>query len=694
VGRTSPLIGDIRHAGAPTVDHRELLARLADAVVVADAEMRVVYANPAADKLLRYGAGQLAGRPVTDIVPARLREAHLAGVDRYRTTGAPVLVDGRPAAVHALRADGTEQPVELSLSAVPGPGGEVRIVAVLRDLSERIELERHRALGTYLRASVDVSARLQSAQSVGQALHDLLPALCDRLDWDFAALWRVDRASDPADLHCVDIWEGDGSVDAEFIAATRRTRLASGMGLAGRVLAREEPVWVLDPGADPSLPRHALFAASGFHTGVALPLLGANRVHGAVELLSREQREVDDHLVALLTTIGRQIGQFLDRAAAEQEIRRSEARYRSLVEASALDVWRCAPDGGVTTDMPWWRSVTGQSAEDMLGYGWLDAVMPEDRADVERDWALARGTASVYQDEYRLRAADGELLTVLIRAVPILADGVLTEWMGTTADVTAERRAHAARIELAESLQASLLPPRLPTVPRLDLAALYETGGDGLAVGGDFYDLYPAAPAEWTAVIGDVCGTGPAAVAVTAAARHALHGLAVHETRPAATLRGLNAALLQDAADRRPFLTAVNLRIEPRPDAVGVTVACAGHPLPMRVRVDGSVDAIGVPGTLLGVFDEVEITDVAVELDDGESLVLYTDGLTEARGDDGSLFGEERLAAVLSEAAGCTADEIVERVRAAVSAFRRPGGGDDVALLVIRVLPRPARPSS
>jgi PAS domain S-box-containing protein len=535
---------------------------------------------------------------------------------------------------------------------------------------------------------MEVSARLQSTQSVDAALHDILPALCDRLDWDFAALWRVDPDSEPIELRCVDIWEGDGSVDAPFIAGTRETRLRSGSGLAGRVFAEEEPVWVVDPGADPSLPRRALFAASGFHTGVALPLLGANRVHGAVELLSSDHRAVDDHLIALLTTIGRQIGQALDRAAAEEEIRRSEARYRSLVEASALDVWRCSLDGGVMTDMPWWRSVTGQSSEEVLGYGWLDAVLPEDRAMVDNAWALARDTASVYEDEYRLRAANGDRLTVLVRAVPILQDGLLTEWMGTTADVTAERRVNAARIELAESLQASLLPPRLPIVPRLDLAALYETGGDGLAVGGDFYDLYPASPTEWTAIVGDVCGTGPAAVAVTAAARHALHALSVHERGPAATLRGLNAALLQDAADRRPFLTAVNLRIEPRADAVSITVACAGHPLPMWVRVDGSVETVGVPGTLLGVFDEVEITDVAVELDEGEALVLYTDGLTEARGDDGGLFGEERLAAALSATAGSTAEEIVERVRTDVAAFRRPGCADDVALLVLRVRPR------
>jgi sigma-B regulation protein RsbU (phosphoserine phosphatase) len=137
----------------------------------------------------------------------------------------------------------------------------------------------------------------------------------------------------------------------------------------------------------------------------------------------------------------------------------------------------------------------------------------------------------------------------------------------------------------------------------------------------------------------------------------------------------------------------VKLRIEPRADAVRVTVACAGHPMPLLVRTDGTVETVGVPGTLLGVFDEVDITDVAVELTDDEALVLYTDGLTEARGHGGELFGEERLAEVLAGTAGCGAAEMARRVGSAVAAFRRPGGGDDVAVLVLRVRRRsePAR---
>jgi PAS domain S-box-containing protein len=694
VGRAPPLSQHTKPSTPAALDHEELLERLTDAVVVAGVDMHVVYANPAADALLGYRPGGLLGRPVTDVVPARLRTAHLAGVSRFHTTGERVLVGGRAARVHALRADGTEIPVELSLSAVPDPDHptDVRVVAVLRDLAESIELERHRALAGYLRASMDISARLQSVQGVDQALRDLLPTLCDRLDWDFAALWRVDTDSETTDLQCVDVWQGEATVHRTFVNTTRQLRLRAGEGVPGRAVALREPVVVLAPGTDPDLPRRGAFAASGFQTVVALPLVGAGQVHGAVELLSTERREVDEHLIALLTTIGRQIGQFIDRTSAEEAIHRSVARYRSLVEASALDVWRCSVEGGVITDMPWWRSVTGQTADELYGMGWLDAVEPDYRATVETAWAIARETGTVYEDEYRLTGVDGKSYTVIVRAVPIMEDGRVLEWMGTTDDVTSERRANAARIELAESLQASLLPPRLPTVPRLDLAALYQPGGEDLAVGGDFYDLYPSSGTAWTAVVGDVCGTGPAAVAVTAAARHALHGLCMNATSPAEVLRGLNTTLLSDVQDRRPFLTAVKLRIEPTTTSVRMTIACGGHPLPLRVHADGTVEPVGVPGTLLGVFDAVDLTDITVELTDGESLVLYTDGLTEARGRDGSLFGEERLAELLAATPGCTAEEIVARIRTAVDAFRRPGGGDDVAVLVLRVKP-PSTPA-
>ncbi|HEY0487074.1 MAG TPA: SpoIIE family protein phosphatase [Mycobacteriales bacterium] len=668
------------------VDHEALFERMAEAVVVADTEMRIAYANPAAAALFRRDVADLLGRPVTDLVPPRWRE----GVARFGTADVRGLLGAGPTRGRALRADGTELPVEMSLS--PGPeGGPVRAVAVLRDLTERLELERHRALASYLQASMVVSARLQSAHGVEQALRDILPALCERLDWTFGALWRVEPSTDPVELRCVDVWQRGDVTGGTLRETSLRHGLTVGVGLAGRALQREQPVVVTDPGHDATLPRRKAFAAAGIRTGVALPLLGANGVHGAVELMSTEYREVDTHLRGLLTTIGRQIGQFLDRTAAEEEIRRSEARYRSLVEASALDVWRCAVGGGVITDMPWWRSVTGQTVEELLGLGWLDAVLPEDRAPVATAWTVARDSGTVYEDEYRIRAADGRILTVVVRAVPIVEEGRLVEWMGTTEDVTGERRANAARIELAESLQASLLPPRLPTVPRLDLAALYEPGGEDLAVGGDFYDLYPTSATEWTAVVGDVCGTGPAAVAVTAAARHALHGLSMHGTSPAATLRGLNNTLLNDVADRRPFLTAVKLHLAPTADAVRATVACAGHPLPLRVHRDGTVEPVGTPGMLLGVFDEVEVTDVEVQLDDGEALVLYTDGLTEARGTDGSLFGEERLADVLTATAGRTSEEIVRSIRAAVGEFRRPGAGDDMAVLVLRVRRRSLR---
>ena len=218
MGRTPPLSSATT---GEVLDHAELFARLPDAVVVAGPDMCVLYANPAADALLGYAPGELRDRPVTDLVPSRLRATHLAGVARFQDTGDRVLVDGPPVQVPALRADGSELSVEMSLSALRG-GENALVVAVLRDLSERIELERQRSLATYLQASMDLSARLQSARGVEEALHDLLPALCNRLDWDFGALWRFTCPAE-VELSCADVWQaGDRTTRSSWHTPARR----------------------------------------------------------------------------------------------------------------------------------------------------------------------------------------------------------------------------------------------------------------------------------------------------------------------------------------------------------------------------------------------------------------------------------------------------------------------------------------
>ena len=240
---------------------------------------------------------------------------------------------------------------------------------------------------------------------------------------------------------------------------------------------------------------------------------------------------------------------------------------------------------------------------------------------------------------------------------------------------------------LARTLQESLLPPSLPDIPGLELAATYVPAGDGVNVLGDFYDIFRSSDEdEWTAVIGDVCGKGVEAAKVTALAHYTLRAAAMSEREPAAMLRTLNDAMLQqrgDAADA-PFLTVAAATLRMREGIAEGTLCLAGHLPPLAVRGDGVVEPLGVLGTLLGRIAEPQLQTVEFRLGPGEALVLYTDGVTEARA-GGDLYGEDRLAVLLEGAGSAHAEGLVALVREAAMAHSGGPLRDDLAVLVLRV---------
>jgi serine phosphatase RsbU (regulator of sigma subunit) len=176
-------------------------------------------------------------------------------------------------------------------------------------------------------------------------------------------------------------------------------------------------------------------------------------------------------------------------------------------------------------------------------------------------------------------------------------------------------------------LQQSLLPGVLPEIPGVELAVRYWPAGQGAVVGGDFYDVFELdAPARWAIMIGDVCGTGPSAAAVTGLARHTARDAAWHGDPPAAVLGAVHRAVLRSG--QGTFVTAVLGELDLGAGAPQLTVAVAGHPLPLLVR-DGEVSAIGRPGTLLGLVEEPRVSTSVIELAAGDMVVLYTDGATD-----------------------------------------------------------------
>jgi PAS domain S-box-containing protein len=244
-------------------------------------------------------------------------------------------------------------------------------------------------------------------------------------------------------------------------------------------------------------------------------------------------------------------------------------------------------------------------------------------------------------------------------------------------------RLYEASASIAKTLQSSLLPPVLPDLPGMEIAAAYLPAGAGLEVGGDFYDVFGTADDQWYAVIGDVCGKGAEAAAVTALARYTIRAAAVRRRSPAGILRWLSDAMLsQQTEEIGRFCTIACLHLDLSRSPTRVTVACGGHPMPIVVRADGRTEEIGVAGTLLGLVEEPDLQDRAATLHEGDAVVLYTDGLSEA-GAPARVWAPDELAAVASRAAGEPASALVERLlEAAVGPLASVR--DDVAVLALR----------
>jgi phosphoserine phosphatase RsbU/P len=542
---------------------RALLEALPDTVVVADGAGRIAYVNPSVRTLLGHRPADLVGRSLTVLMPERLRGSHGAGFSRFRRTGVGELV-GSTTQVPALHAGGHEIPIDLTLSRlepVPGadPDGAV-VVAVLRDASTTILLERQLQVSRYLAATLRVTAALTEAPDADAAFERLLATLCAELDWDAGDLWEADE--DTGRLRYASTWTAPGWDVGALHGKTLGTPLARGEGLPGLAWSSRAPVVVEDLWTDPRFLRGAEARADGIRTGVAFPVLRGDTVVAVCELFSRQARPVPAELLDVLAHAGRQIGQFLGRLRAESDVR-----------------------------------------------------------------------------------------------------------------------------HLADTLQRSLLPSHLPAVPGLDLAARYRPGGGSALVGGDTYDVTPLPDGRWMVLIADVCGTGAEAAAVTALARHTARATAA-AGNPDEVLRAVNAALLREQADGPlRFVTACCLVLEPQDDGgARAELSVAGHPLPL-LRTAAGWSEVGGRDVPLGVDADARFEPVAVVLPPGTALVLYTDGVTEARDDSGAQLGEDGLVALLDRPGADGAECIVERISTTVEERLRNSRfeADDLAVLALTV---------
>lgn len=405
----------------------------------------------------------------------------------------------------------------------------------------------------------------------------------------------------------------------------------------------------------------------------------------------------------------------------------SDAAFAALLEDSAEELYESAPCGYLSTLMDGTIAKINTTLLNWLGLEreavvgrmrFPDLLTVGGKLYHETHFApLLRMQGEISGIALEVKQAGGDRIPVLVSSVvkhgstgePLLIRTTVFDardrrsyeeelLRGRKAAEEARRQAEADRARLQDALavlQQSLLPDTLPRVPGVQTAAYYHTASPD-RLGGDFYDVFPIDGTRFAFFLGDVCGKGPQAAAVTSLTRYTLRAAAVHDSDPVSALTTLNRVLharYAGSGDPR-YCTAVfgTLEADPATGQVAVHLASGGHPPALVMRADGTAAYLPTPGGLLvGILPDARFTTAATTLAPGDTLLLYTDGLTEARtGEDRTtLFGDDGLLAFATAHAGKTPPAVIQDLTGLLDDFG-DGLDDDTALLALGASAHPA----
>lgn len=356
------------------------------------------------------------------------------------------------------------------------------------------------------------------------------------------------------------------------------------------------------------------------------------------------------------------------------------------------------PDGLIVRVNATFLTWTGHRREDLVGRRrFVDLLPVGGRLYHETHYApTLRMQGTAREIALEVVCADGRRLPVLVNSVldrdddgtpRVIRTAVLdaTERRRYEQELLAARRraeaSEARAVELAQTLQQTLIPPTPPRIPGLDVAAAYRPAGDGRHVGGDFYDVFQVATDDWVVALGDVQGKGAEAAVVTALARYTVRAASVDHDAPSAVLRTLDRVLRQAETDR--FCTVALVRLRRTDGTWRATIACGGHPLPLLRRAGRPPEPVGTHGPLVGILPRATFTGTDVDLAPGDALVLFTDGVPEGRRGR-EFYGPDRLLAVVDAHRGTAAD-VTDAILADAMAFQSDDPRDDIAVVTIAV---------
>ncbi|MER6074526.1 SpoIIE family protein phosphatase [Streptomyces sp. NPDC001817] len=504
--------------------------------------------------------------------------------------------------------------------------------------------------------------------------------------------------------------------------------IAEGVGSCGTTAFRREPVIVTDIATDPLWKDYRdLALRAGVAACWSTPIKDADgRLLGTFAMYHRTPKAPTDKDLALSASFARIAALAIERHAAVEASRAAQEREKAaredlafLLEASTaitaethyadslqrmarLTVPALAPLCAVHVSERGLTQRIAVAASSPEGEHLLSSPALCDEVDAAVTRVLASGaTESAHPSGPRAQLGVREYVCVPLTtrgrtfgALTLLATDVpLDERTVALAQELARRAASSAdnahqftdRVRLSHDLQAGLLPPELPRIPGATLAASYHPAGEGLEVGGDFYDVFPLPADRWALMIGDVSGRGALAATTTGMVRHTARAAARLLDEPAAVVTAINDALTANTTEDDQFVSLVYGELRHTASRLTLDLIRAGHVPPLVRRADGTVVEHAQPGLLLGIGPDPGFSPCHIDLHPGDSLVLVTDGITEARSADGEFFGEERLsdALVAVRTTTPTATAVVESITTAVTAFAGNATLDDQAALVI-----------
>jgi PAS domain S-box-containing protein len=665
-----------------------------NAFVSLDVDGRVLEWNPRAEELFGYSREEALGAILADlIVPDRYRDAHLEGLARVRRTGETGVLR-RQLGVEAMRRDGSELPVEISVTVVREDDRPV-LHAWIRDVPERTELLRE--LEAQLRRArpgfAEILDVLAEAVTIRDPHHHIVyanPAAWRQMG--FASLEQMQRQP-PQSIF------SDYVVHGEHGEEVTMDQIPSVRLLAGETA---EPLLIRTIHRRTGELRWQLLKAAPIRDEEGQPIASVM----IIEDITRERiAELRDRFMArasetLMSSIDYEetlrnvawlavpeiadwcVVELVDERGTRQQLvvaHRDPAKLELAERLRRFEPERLDPERGVgrvlRTGMP---MLFSQIPDDAL----VQAAVDEEHLDLLR----AVGFRSVLLTPLKARGRAFGVMT-LVNAESMRRfnedDREFAAQVAARAAVAVDNaRLATGRRQTATTLQQSLLPDVVPPIDGWRVATLYRAArmADEVEVGGDFYDFYESGEG-WMVLLGDVTGKGVEAAALTSLVRHGTRFLSRYERSPSRILAGLNDALHEQPGLR--LCTALCVRL----DDEEAVVASAGHPAPLVVRDDGRVREIGVAGPILGAWMDAGSFDRAVPIAPDETLILFTDGVLDTRGER-ERFGLHRLRRVLRECAGRPPDRLLSELEAELNRFQVGPQADDTAALALRPAPR------